>query len=313
MDPSGANRALLLTGILGLGGARPSALTHGGLRWFLAMYPVENETYPDGTQRKELCAISAVGDLVQLTVAPALQTRYNADAAGLNWSGNAYPRWLSNDSGASFIAREWGTDGQGQPLISGVYVYAMDLSWDAAGIPSAASDLRRLPIALPQTADPWANISGFVWSPDASKVAYSSGIELHVVDAATGGGDTIIATATPSVPNLSAALGSCEWSPDGFTISFYDRLTYGIQGVAPDGSNRRTVIPGDPRNNRYSTTAFWSPSGANVLYLWSVSPKNQTARWSHDTYRATSSGANPANLTSDFADAAYPLGWRAAE
>ena len=96
-------------------------------------------------------------------------------------------------------------------------------------------------------------------------------------------------------------------------ILFYDHDTYGIQGVAPDGSNRRTVIPGDPRYNRYSNKAFWSPSGANVVYLWSVSPKNQTSQWSHDTYRATSSGANPVNLTGDFDDAAYPLGWGAAE
>jgi Tol biopolymer transport system component/pimeloyl-ACP methyl ester carboxylesterase len=94
------------------------------------------------------------------------------------------------------------------------------------------------------------------WSPDGTRIAFSTRRGLAVVGADGG------------APTRLPVIGSCPtWSPDGTRIAFCgvgvgrpDNST--IMVVGADGSGLRTVLPGTARNY----PGGWSPDGRRIAF-----------------------------------------------
>lgn len=108
-------------------------------------------------------------------------------------------------------------------------------------------------------ADTGSGALRLAWSPDSSRIAYSTKTSLYSVDLGSG---------TSSVLTTDAgAIDDLEWSPDGSRI-VYDTDQDGrnrIVAVDADGSNPVVLVdqgapqgPGAPR---------WSPDGTKIAYV----------------------------------------------
>ena len=85
------------------------------------------------------------------------------------------------------------------------------------------------------------------WSPDSSRLAYSSDVGIWVIDIATRSSRHIVDAAVHagSFPNGWRHLGPLPlpmWSPDGSRIAF--RAAPGLAVIGPDGADRRDIVPG---------------------------------------------------------------------
>jgi hypothetical protein len=98
------------------------------------------------------------------------------------------------------------------------------------------------------------------WSPDGSKIVYTSASALEV--RATDG------TGTPTV--LAAAGRFASWSPDGSTILFdsWDSGTGGVSTINADGTGRVDLTTDG------GFSPVWSPDGTKIAYVSFDAPQH---------------------------------------
>ena len=98
------------------------------------------------------------------------------------------------------------------------------------------------------------------WSPDASRIAYTTGPAIHVVEVATGR----VTVATPDGLTDVVPLYSFVWSPDGTRLAFAapPRRDYGgVMAAFADGSGAYRLTTGPVEG-----VLGWTDSGI-IVYL----------------------------------------------
>jgi Tol biopolymer transport system component len=101
--------------------------------------------------------------------------------------------------------------------------------------------------------------SGFAWSPDGTRIAFTSGdsqagFSVVVLKADGRGGATVSADAAPDTPS---------WSPDGSELAFTTANDTDIAIAKADGSGRRLLIQDATRD----TSPSWSPDGSEIAFF----------------------------------------------
>lgn len=265
---------------------------HGGARWFLVFLPFEGETYPDGTTREELFAISTAGGEFQLTDDPTHQPNVGG------WR-TRYPRWSLGDGRASWLGRRWDL---GSGTVSELGIFCVNLEKDISLGPTPAVPAR-VPIAsYPTNLDnlgyPKPRAHGFDGSPDGTSFVFGSDEGLYVADAHTG--------STAQITNTGSA---CEprWSPDGSSIAFTANAS--IWTVSPAGLNLNvTNVVERTTGVNWFFKPVWSTDGGYLSceeFIW----KNQI----QDILRVKPDGSGLTNLTSDTKAWITLIGWTSAE
>jgi Tol biopolymer transport system component len=141
-----------------------------------------------------------------------------------------------------------------------------------------------------------------VWSPDGTRIAFSSdrtsvptnadgNIEVFVMDA----DGTNVVQQTFTTTGLGEFINSYEptWNPSGTEIAFEGWRSSGspeIIKIAVDGTGAETVLtnPGD-FGSKFQPD--WSPDGTKILFTWSVGQQ--------DIHVINSDGSGEVNLTPD--------------
>lgn len=91
------------------------------------------------------------------------------------------------------------------------------------------------------------------WSPDGTKIVYSSGDEIYVIDI---NGENL-----KHLSNNAPSAGSPLWSPNGDKISFVTDNAE-LYVINPDGTNQMKLT------NRCWGPAKWSPDGTKILFTY---------------------------------------------
>ncbi|HEV2840028.1 MAG TPA: DPP IV N-terminal domain-containing protein [Chthoniobacterales bacterium] len=132
------------------------------------------------------------------------------------------------------------------------------------------------------------------WSPDGSKIAFSSdregNSEIYVMNA--DGTDPVNLTNSPGDDSRPA------WSPDGSKIAFdSDRereLVGQVYVMNADGSDQIQLT-----TQTYNIDPTWSPDGSRIAF--------STLRWGHyEIYAMNADGSNETRLTNTTVDALFP-------
>lgn len=179
---------------------------------------------PDGTEVAYYHA-PAGDDVVELRVAPADGSTARVAARGPIDTLHA-PRW--DPSGSRLL---FGRTGPGGSL-------------DVYSVGADGTGEHRITVSDADERDP-------SWSPDGSRVVFSTAEGIFVADA--------MGTETA---RLSERGTNPEWSPGGDRIAFDDG--YDVMTIAPDGTDAREVAAA-PWQRSYSPQ--WSPSGDAIAYL----------------------------------------------
>jgi Tol biopolymer transport system component len=132
-----------------------------------------------------------------------------------------------------------------------------------------------------------------IWSPDGSRIAYTQGGTIRLVDVA-GGAREVLTDRYDALHGIGPV-----WSPDGKTLAYQRRLSSsGERHVvvlltpddrsAPSGLAREIVLPVErttadgTRAALYPWRVSWSPDGSFLLYVaWTVPgmPGASEERW----------------------------------
>jgi hypothetical protein len=294
MNADGSGKTALPAGVKGY----PSHLLHGGKRWFLQTGNIGLETYPNGSQRRELFAIPEDGSAaVQLTNDPGLQLLH------YGW------KWAPGEAVAGAViggfARRWNADGSVSVDAASVGLHAAELQFDAFGVPMMPATppgfLVSAGVAY-ESGIPWPDILlGWDFSPDLSQVVADrdSVREIRIITVATGQSRTL----------YGGNAMDPAWSPNGARIAFWlstPNLIYGAIGtISPDGSGYKTNVKALAGTSLYSP--FWSPDSAGLLYT-----KDTSGGWNfiYDVYGVGAGGGSQVNLTSDLSSSASAVAWR---
>jgi hypothetical protein len=284
MDPDGTEKQAILDYVDGL--CEPSVARHGPAseRWFLMPKKIAGETYPDGSRRCELFAVSESGTSVRLTDDAYLQP---VPQFGL------CPRWSRRgsvvDGRISYVAYRWAQVAGEWVASPGLHVLDVDpenLGSHQATSPTAVANLDLL--------------LRYDWSPDGTWIVFSDYSKLWRASAADGFAIwTALTSGWANNPRISA---------DGTRITF--QTSAGIEVMDADGTDREVVVE-DPRDTKKTTKNVglpaWSPSGTHLIYTFQVIGTSRTS----DVYRCEADGGEPTDLTPE-SGAGYcvPLVWR---
>ncbi len=294
MNVNGTAKTALPAGVRGY----PSRLLHGGKRWFLQAANTGTETYPDGTQRRELFAIPDDGSTaVQLTNDLGLQMLH------YGW------KWLPGEAAGSAVisgfARRWNADGSVGFQEESVGLYAAELLFDGSGNPMMPAESPFFLVSAGvfyESGTPWTDIyGGWDFSPDLSQVVTDRhvNLEIRIITVASGISRTLY-SGNSALPT---------WSPDGSKIAFWlssSALVYGAIGtIFPDGGGYKTNVKALAGTS--VSGPDWSPDSASLLYS-----KDTSGGWNfiYDVYRVGANGGSQVNLTSDLSDSATAINWR---
>jgi hypothetical protein len=107
------------------------------------------------------------------------------------------------------------------------------------------------PVTSPITGE----VDSPTWSSDGQRIAFTVDSDIWVVDSDGSGLAQITTTAGFDEHHTS-------WSPDGQRIAFSDG-GFDISSVRPDGSDRRTLVPGEP----LAYEPDWSPDGQSIVFI----------------------------------------------
>ena len=145
---------------------------------------------------------------------------------------------------------------------------------------------------------PCADDTAPAWSPDGSKIAFSTSRdcpnrEIYLMNA-DGSGQT-------NLTNNAAADRSPAWSPDGTKIAFARRVDPfvaddDIYVMNADGSGTATNLT---NNSQLDSQATWSPDGTKIAF---VSNRDGNV----EVYVMNADGSGQINLTSNAADDLLP-------
>jgi hypothetical protein len=278
---------------LGVGYGSPSALAHGGKRWFLQRREIVGQNDLGGFPRKELFAVREDGAItVQLTDNPAATFYY------IDWT----PAENATEAILAGVGWRWNPDGTKEA--GSVGVHSATLRFDADGNVTGLDMPPAFLLSVGTIEDaiygegPFPDIDGKLsFSPDMSKLVVDHlestvyGLGIRIIDVATG-------TETPLVSGRSR---EPMWSPDGTKISFVTLSSeYAIEVMAPNGTGRIKVY----RTSRDAIyPPIWSPDSAHLAFTYYSTTIS-------DIYRVPASGGSAANLTKDISAGVGGLGWR---
>jgi hypothetical protein len=290
MNSDGSGKIALPLNVTGT----PSRMLHGGHRWFLTRRTITSETYPNGSDRRELFAVRDDGNedlTVQLTDDPDL------DFITSIWA----PGETANAGLFSGFARRWVFDGVAwviDPDSVGIYTATVlfDEQGDVAGLAAAPAPLVSVGVVPSSNPGQWwpdAYNWHFDWSPDLTEIVYSNNTRsaLLAQDVLTGEVRTLTTGKSPF---------AAKWSPAGNLIVFGTGYA-SIETIAPDGSGRKEIVRAGSTGGMYPDI---SPTGSHILYMRYYGGSET------DLVRATSSGATKVNLTSGIVGFESSAGWR---
>ncbi len=270
---------------------------HGGHYWYIGFCDIVGETYPDGTPRHELFAISDDRTMsVQLTNDPYLEPRH--------WQGDpTEPFWGVHDVSVTWGAMKWVCDpdcviDEAQAgYFDATIVYDGDGNIVDASTPSLIwwTELKLDPNGY------WVPRTGSTnhWSPDGTKIVrYKWGV--NVLDLVQGT-ETVLAEGW-----------SPRWSPDGTKIVFRDAQDC-LRTINPDGSNEQIIfVPKESNRGWYTVNApRWSPDNSHIsfgLYFFN----NHMLTHKFWIYRVDVNGDRAQSMTNDLPADVVKLnvGWR---
>lgn len=168
--------------------------------------------------------------------------RVRADGTGLVMLGSGYDP-------------TWSPDGQRVAFSRDFDLYVMDA--DGANVQRVGGN-------------PGVGASWPTWSPDGRRLAYNfvhiDGVEYEEVPQTTA----VVSLDGASAPVIIPHSYAPAWSPDGSRIAFgvWGTVTgagTGVWTVAPDGSDRRELLPGRDVNWAPAVPA-WSPDGKRIAF-----------------------------------------------
>ena len=273
----------------------PSHDLHGDQRWYLEVRFIADEFYPDGGERRELFAVTEIGDVVQLTDQDDLEpvTSFTFGAT----------RWTPDDAFVSWVALRW--DGiTGLPVDAGVYVAEVDydaVSGDVIGLVAQPADPMVPTAFVEDFSEVWRPlVRTHDWSPDQTAIVYDT-VDGELFTADTFTGDSFLLTNTTGV-------GLPVWSPDGSKIAFQVPVA-SIATINPDGSGEKIIIKRRSHSVFGASMPFWSPTGEHLIYQWHPG-QTQGEFPIPDVYRASAGGGGKTNLTADVDGGATPIAWR---
>jgi hypothetical protein len=265
---------------------------YNGHHWFIARYPYGEESYPDGTQRREYAVLRDDFDrefnnneqtAFWLTDDPTLEL----------WGGD----WVPGADSVSFTGRRWSsTEADATIVEAGIYTAPLlfDSDGNITGL-GALSPTPTIPFPLVES-DLLPGFSGrhglvpdldeYSWAPNGLEVVYA------IVPLASYSnpeeGLWVAGASGPHTQIFSGLSQGPQWSPIGDKIAFFSGGS--IMTLKPNGRSLKTIVP------RTSTWTFnwlvWSPDGEHLVFNGEDEEDHNS-----DLFRATASGGDLVQLT----------------
>lgn len=276
MKADGSNKTVLGLGLFGV----PSEALHGGHRWFVYATAVTDETYPNGTRRREVLALRDdyhYADNNNASTRIQLTSDLTLEPTGAEW--------VAADGQVSFIGRRWSSADPGATVVEGgIYTapIAFDANGNVVGLAAQPAQAVPLPLVEPTPGDVRPDIAYYSWDRSGAMVTYSDHADgqLWVAD--------LIGSRLP----IFTGAHMPKWSPLGDKIVFTrGGSNSGIWTIKPNGSGLRRVIAST--STLFFNHAHWSADGQYLVFIGQSRTENNM-----DLYRTTATGAGLTQLTS---------------